>query len=146
MIVDARAAHGEVDRDIVLNLPDRSDEGRAGPKQANIALIEDFGGRPHDPISRALNDRVEKVVGVLLPSERSGGIEVYRSPAPPLRGDAGKTNAGAALVMDPRQQDTEFGCDAGPGFLLQAALAQHAFEKSAVANQAGPRSIGRQPV
>src|SRR5207253_4193352 len=56
------------------------------------------------------------------------------------------TNAGAGLIMDPRQQDAEFSRNAGSGFLLQAALAQHTFEKSAVAKQACSRVISRQPV
>jgi hypothetical protein len=48
--------------------------------------------------------------------------------------------------VDPRQQGAEFGCDTGSGFLLQAALAQHAFEKGAISNQARPGGIGRAPV
>ena len=43
MIADARATHREVDRDIVLDLPDRSNKGRAGPEQANIPFVENFG-------------------------------------------------------------------------------------------------------
>ena len=44
--------------------------------------------------------------------------------------------ASATLDTGPRQQDAEFGRNAGPGLLLQAALAQHAFEKGAVSNHA----------
>ena len=42
------------------------------------------------------------------------------------------------------QQNTEFGCDAGPGLLLQAALAQYAFEKDVALNQANPGDAGGQ--
>ena len=40
------------------------------------------------------------------------------------------------LVIHPRQQNAEFGRNTGSGLLLQAALAQHAFEKGAVSNHA----------
>jgi hypothetical protein len=68
--------------------------------------------QPHRGGDDTLDNGVEKIVGMLLAGERHGGIEVHRSPAPSLRGDTGKTNAGAALVMNPRQQDPEFRCDA----------------------------------
>jgi hypothetical protein len=48
--------------------------------------------------------------------------------------------------MDPRKQDPELGCDAGPGLLLQAALAQHPLEKGAVSDQPRPARTGRKPV
>src|SRR5947207_1392445 len=135
-IVDAGAAHPEVDRDIVLDLPDRSNEGRAYSKQANIALVENLGNRPHDPVARTLDNRVEKIIRVLLPGERNLCIEMHCSPIPSLRDDPGKACPGAMLVIDPGQQNAEFGRNTGSGLLLQTALAQHAFEKEAVFNPA----------
>ena len=44
---------------------------------------------------------------MLLPGERSGGIEVHRPPIPSLRDDAGKTDASATLIMDRRQQGAD---------------------------------------
>ena len=116
MVTDARAPHGEVDRDIVLNLPDRPDEGRAGLKPADIALIEEFGDRPHGPVARTLNDGVEKVIGMLLPGERNLSIEVYRSPIPSLREDPGKACPGAMLVIDPGNRTPNSVATLGPGF------------------------------
>jgi hypothetical protein len=55
-------AQANVDGDIVLHLPDRPDEGGAGSKQADIALIKHLGDRSHGPIMRTLDDRVEKVI------------------------------------------------------------------------------------
>jgi hypothetical protein len=59
---------------------------------------------------------------------------VHGSPAPSLRDDAGKAHAGPMLVIDPRQQNAKFGCNTGPGLLLQATLAQHSFEGGTVAD------------
>ena len=48
--------------------------------------------------------------------------------------------------MDPRKQDPELGRDAGPGLLLQAALAQHPLEKGAVSDKPRPARTCREPV
>ena len=48
------------------------------------------------------------------------------------------------LVIHPRQQNAEFGRNTGSGLLLQAALAQNAFEKSLALNQARPGDAGGQ--
>ena len=125
MAIDARATQTNVYRDVVLDLPDRPDEGRAG---SNVALIKDFSDRSHWPVMRALDYRVEKVIDMLLAGDLNLRIEVGRSPIPALRNDAVEDSTGPMLIIDPRQQNTEFGCDTGPGFLLQAALAQHPFE------------------
>ena len=50
MAVDAGAAHAEIDRYIVLHLPDGADQGGAGPRLAKIALIKDLGDWTHRPI------------------------------------------------------------------------------------------------
>src|SRR5438445_12341995 len=83
---------------------------------------------------------------MLVPRERGGGIEVHRSPIPSLRDDAGEASAGAMLIIDPRQQNAEFGCDAGPGLFLQAPLAQHALQKGAAFDQSCPGDTGGQTV
>src|SRR6266446_2194922 len=83
---------------------------------------------------------------MLLPGKRSGTIEMHRRPAPLLRDNAGNAGAGAALIIDPPKQDAELGCDAGPGLLLQAALAQHPLEKGAIPDQPRPARTCREPV
>src|SRR5437870_6728185 len=93
---------------------------------------------------RSLDDGVEKVIGMLLAGKRKLRIEAKRSPVPALRGDAGKDCSSPMFVIDPWQQHAEFGCYAGPGLLLQAALAQNAFEKSLAFNQAPPGDAGGQ--
>jgi hypothetical protein len=68
------------------------------------------------------------------------------SPVPSLRGDAVKDCPRPPFGIDPRQQNTEFGCNTGSGLVLQAAIAQHPFEKDLTSNQAGPRDAGAQTV
>jgi hypothetical protein len=144
LAIGARAAQAKVNRDIVLDLPDCPDEGGAGSKQADIALIKGFGDRSHWPVMRTLDNRVEKVIHMLLAGELNLSIEVGRSPVPALRDDAGENCPGPMFVIDPRQQDAEFGCDTRSGFLLQAALAQNHFQKGLACNHARPRDAGRQ--
>ena len=85
MIIDPRAAKREINRDIVLHLPDHPDERGPGSKRANIALIKDFSDRSHGPVIRTFDDRVEKVVGTLLAGELNFNVEVACSPVPTLR-------------------------------------------------------------
>src|SRR5215831_12371218 len=87
VIVDSSAAHGEVDSDIVLHLPDRPDQDRTGSKQADILLVKSLGYWAHHPVVRTLDDRVEEIIGVLLSGQRDLGVEVDYSPVPALRGD-----------------------------------------------------------
>src|SRR5690348_1274105 len=87
---------------------------------------------------RTLDDGVEKIIRMLLVGKRSLSIEMDRSPVPALRDDARKDCSSPMLVIYARQQNAEFGCDTRPGFLLQAALAQYAFEKGLAFDQARP--------
>ena len=103
MISDARAAKREINRDIVLHLPDRADEGGAGSNRANIVLIKDFSDRSHGPVIRTLDDRVEKVVGMLLAGELNLNIEVACSPVPTLGDDGVKNWSAPMLIIDPWQ-------------------------------------------
>src|SRR6516165_11557031 len=48
------------------------------------------------------------------------------------------------LIVDPRQENAEFGCDTGPRLLLQRPLAQHAFEQSLAFDQACTGDAGGQ--
>src|SRR6516164_2267299 len=87
---------------------------------------------------RTLDDAVDKVIGMLLAGEFNLRVEVDRSPVPALRDDAVKDCSRPMLIIDPGQENAKFGCDTGPGLLLQAAFAQHAFEQSLAFDQACP--------
>ena len=52
---------------------------------------------------RALYDRVEKVIGVLVAGQRNLNVEVGRSPIPALLNDSVKDGSGPMFVIDPRQ-------------------------------------------
>ena len=85
---------------------------------------------------RTLDDAVEKVIGMLLAGELNLRVEVNRSPIPALRNDAVEDCSGPMLIIDSRQKNAEFGCDTGPGLLLQRPLAQYPFEQSLAFDQA----------
>jgi hypothetical protein len=42
VVIGARGAHREIDRDIVFYLPDRADQAGAGFKLPDIGLVEEF--------------------------------------------------------------------------------------------------------
>jgi hypothetical protein len=69
-VINAGAAHSEIDGDIVLHLPYRPDQGRTGSKQVDIAFVKKFGDWPNYPVMGTLDDRVEKVIGMLLAGAR----------------------------------------------------------------------------
>src|SRR5215471_10249799 len=87
---------------------------------------------------RTLDDAVEKVIGMLLAGELDLRVQVDSAPVPALRDDPVEDCSGPMLIIDPQQKNAEFGRDTGPGLLLQAALAQHAFEQSLAFYQACP--------
>src|SRR5215831_2040214 len=126
----------KVNRDIVLDLPDCADEGGAASEHADIAFIKEFGDRSNWPVMRTLDDAVEKVIGMLLAGELDLRVQVDGAPVPALRNDAVEDCSGPMLIIDPRQENAELGCDTGPGLLLQRPLAQYAFEESLAFNQA----------
>ena len=103
LAIDARAAHAEVDRNIVPDLPDCPDEGGSASEHADIAFIKEFGDRPHRPVMRTLDDAVEKVIGMLLAGELDLRVQVDGASVPALRDDAVKDCSGPVLLIDPGQ-------------------------------------------
>src|SRR5205823_12820908 len=87
-------------------------------EQANIAFVENLGNRPHRPVARTLDNHIEKIIRVLFPGERDLSIEMHRPPIPSLRDDPGQACPGAMFVIDPRQQNAEFGRNTGSRLLL----------------------------
>jgi hypothetical protein len=103
LAIGARAAQAKVNCDIVLHLPDRPDEGGAGSKQADIALIKDFGDRSHRPVTRTLDDRVEEIIGMLLAGKLNLRVEMDGPPVPALRDNAIRDCSGPMLIINPWQ-------------------------------------------
>ena len=91
LAIDAGAAQPKIDGNVVLDLPDRSDESGTAPKRADVAFVKDFGDRSHGPVMRTLDNAVEKVIGMLLASKLNLGVEVDRSPVPALGDDTVRT-------------------------------------------------------
>src|SRR5215467_401979 len=85
---------------------------------------------------RTFDNAVEKVIGMLLAGKLNLRVKVDGSPVPAVRNDAVEDCSGPMLIIDPRQQNAEFGCDTGARLLLQRPLAQYAFEQSLAFDQA----------
>src|SRR4051794_5674693 len=136
MLVDARSAQREINRDIFFQLPDRANESGSRLKTSDVAFVKDFPDRAHGPVMRAFADQTDKEIGVLSTGQRRCGVEMQSTPLPSLRDNAGKACPGAMLVADAGQQKTELRRNAGARLVLQDPLAQHAFQKGPVSRQA----------
>ena len=70
VVVDARAAYREINRNVVFDLPDGADQAGAGLELADIALVKEFRDRPHRPVVRALDNGVDNIIGMLVAGQR----------------------------------------------------------------------------
>src|SRR5690242_6693508 len=104
MLVNARSAEREINRDIFFQLPDRPDKSGSRLKTPDVALVKDFSDWAHRPVMRAFADQTDEEIGVLLAGQRRRGVEMQGTPLPSLRDDAGKACPGAMLVADTGQQ------------------------------------------
>ena len=84
VIIQARSTQAEVDSEIVFDLPDRSDQSRFGLNPPEIAFVGNLGDRANWPIVRAFEDRTEKQIRMLLPSDPRCSVQVDRNRLPPL--------------------------------------------------------------
>jgi hypothetical protein len=84
MAVRQRVAHGDVEGELVADLPDQTDQTGNGFLLAEFLLVKDFRDRPHLPFRWPFDDGADKDIGAMVPGQRSLGIEMDRSPILPL--------------------------------------------------------------
>src|SRR5215470_7664150 len=75
-------AKAHVEAQVILHLPDRTDQAGQGSRLSDFIFVEEFGDRPYLPLRGPLNDAAEKEVGVLSARELGDDVGVHRSPIP----------------------------------------------------------------
>jgi len=76
-----------VERQLVIDLPNRTDQCGECVRLAKFFLIEDFGHRADDPLRWTLNNKISEGIRPLITRERAGNVQMNRSPVPTLRDD-----------------------------------------------------------
>src|SRR4029077_6611949 len=74
--VDQSIARGDVERELVIHLPNGADQGGVRLLPVEDVVEIELRDRPHLPFIWSLDDRVEKHLTVLVWCECSGNVEV----------------------------------------------------------------------
>ena len=81
MAVGQRVTIRDVERELVANLPDKSDQPRNRLFDAELLLIKHLRDRPHFPLEWTFNDGTDKNIGMVMSRKQSFDIEMDRSPS-----------------------------------------------------------------
>src|SRR3954451_18381535 len=117
MAVSQCVAKSDVERELVTDLPDQTNQPGNRLLETEFLLVKDFRDRPYHPFRWPFDDAADKNIGMMISRERGLRIEVNRSPIPPLRDNTGPAYVNAAIPRAVRQQHTEFGLDARTAFV-----------------------------
>src|ERR1700741_36917 len=77
-------AYGDVEAQIVVNLPDQADQTRDGSLLAELLLVEDLRDRSDSPFEWSFKDRANKDIAVMVAGKGGRGVKVNRPPVPAL--------------------------------------------------------------
>src|SRR5689334_18347868 len=135
LVSGVRYPHADVERKIVPHGPDRADEPGAGARASGSLLAEDLGNRAQRPAVRALEDRPEEQIGLVLARIGERRVQMQRSRLPALRHDSGDGSARAALSVHLGKQDAVLGGDTQARPALQHAAAQQLLDEDAAVGQ-----------
>src|SRR5690348_8804597 len=111
LVAGVRQPHAGVEGKIVPQPPDRADEPGAHARASGGLLAEDLGDRAQLPAVRALEDRPEKQIGLVLARIGEHRVQMQRGRLPALRHDSGDRGARAALPVHLGKQDAVLGRD-----------------------------------
>src|SRR6266480_571255 len=131
MAIGKRVAKGDIEGELVVDLPDQTHQCRNRLFQAKLFLVKKLRHRPHLPLEWAFDDGANKNIGMMVSRQQSFDIEMNRSPIPALRDNTGPARANAAIASAIRQQHTEFRRDAWSTFVLKTARHHDVLEKCA---------------
>src|SRR5215831_7222576 len=131
MAVHDGMAKADVEAEVILHLPDRTDEARHGSRLTDFLFVEEFGDRSDLPLRGPLDDASHKDVGMIVARELGDDVSVHRSPIPALGYDRAEARTETTVCVKARQQRPEFDCNARSTGVLEAPFSQHVLEKCA---------------
>ena len=127
--IQDRMAHCDIDGEILVDLPDQSDEAGHRFKLPEFLLIEDFGNGSHRPFSWTLDDGAQEDIAMVLTRKRGRRVQMDRAPVPTLRYDPGRACSKTRSPNAVGQKHAKFGGDAWTGLVLKAAWPDDAFQE-----------------
>src|SRR6266702_4578253 len=122
MAVRKGVSNADVEGQVLLYLPDQSDQAGHRFRFAKFLLVKDLRHRTHRPLRRPLDDHACKEIGALFTSQLCDSVQVNGSPVPALRYDTGDTRAKLGRPAAVGQQHAELSCNAKTVFLLKTTL------------------------
>ena len=78
---------------------------------------------------RSFHDRADEQIGAPFAVELRLNIEVNRTPVPALRYDHCPAHAKIRIAGGVWKEHSQFGCNAGPGFVLQDSKQEQVFDE-----------------
>ena len=127
--IQDRMAHCDIDGEILVDLPDQSDEAGHRFKLPEFLLIEDFANGSHRPFSWTLDDGAQEDIAMVLTRKRGCRVQMDRAPVPTLRYDPGRACSKTRSPNAVGQKHAKFGGDAWTGLVLEAAWPDDAFQE-----------------
>src|SRR6266852_156628 len=118
-----------VEAEIVLHLPDRTDQAGYDSQLSDPFFVKELGDRPHLPLRGPLDNATQEEVGAAVAREFGDDVGVHRPPVPALRHDRAEARTETTGGADARQQRPQFDCNARPAGVLEAPLPQYTLEK-----------------
>src|SRR6266478_5342450 len=97
-----RMVIAHIEAEIVLHVPDRTDQARYGSRLSDLLFVKELGDRPHLPLRGPLDDATQEEVGAAVTREFGDNVGVHRPPVPALRHDRAETRAETAVGPDAR--------------------------------------------
>src|SRR6266478_177165 len=122
-------AKADVEAEVILHLPNGTNQARDGSRLSDLLFVEKLRDRPYLPLRWPLDDAAQKEVGAIVTRELGDDVGVYRSPVPALRHDRAEARTETTVRVKARQQRPEFDRDARSAGALKAPLPQYALEK-----------------
>src|SRR5262249_4067368 len=118
----------DVERQFVIDLPNRANQSRESVRSAELFLIEEFRNGTHDPFRWSFDDQIGKDVCALITRKLHGVVQMNGPPVPTLRYYGINACTKAVVPIAVRQQNTKFGSDTGTGLILKRAWPNNVFE------------------
>src|SRR5262245_58727356 len=125
----------DVERQLVIDLPNRADQSGDRVCSAELFLIKKFGDGTHDPLGWSFDNQISEDVSPLITRELHGIIQMNSPPVPSLRYYGINGCSKTIVTIAVRQQNTELCSDAGSRLILKRAGANNVFKGSSRCRQ-----------
>src|SRR5262245_21476773 len=129
MAVHDGMAKADVEAEVILHLPDRTDEAGHRSRLPDFLFVEEFRDWSDLPLRGPLDDASYNDVGMIVAREFGDDVAVQRSPIPALRYDRAVASTETTDGVKARQERPEFDRNARSTGVLETSFSQHVLEK-----------------